>query len=241
MSYIKLNPSNRILCKFLFFLITTSFFFYFFWFLELDFFKKIELKSICECHKSHKVFLTQNRHNLFQVEYSVHGKMKKSYNFKNQDINFTCDLYSLLKRGKNQKVIGLSLYGTDPLYYNLLKDITKSVKKMYPDWIVRVYYDETILKSTICDIECLKDEDNKLIDNTDFCDINNLPLSLTDHDKTWSASYLHKAIWRWLPIGDSFVDIFSSRDTDSLIHQREIDSVNVWLKSNKIGHIMRGL
>ena len=46
--------------------------------------------------------------------------------------------------------------------------------------------------------------------------------------------------WRWLPIGDSFVDIFSSRDSDSYFLQREVDSVNVWLSSNKPGHIMRG-
>ena len=47
-------------------------------------------------------------------------------------------------------------------------------------------------------------------------------------------------MWRWFPIGDSFVDVFSSRDTDSYIIQREIDSVNAWLESDKVGHIMRG-
>lgn len=36
------------------------------------------------------------------------------------------------------------------------------------------------------------------------------------------------------------VDVFSSRDTDSYILQRELDSVNVWLSSDKPGHIMRG-
>ena len=45
--------------------------------------------------------------------------------------------------------------------------------------------------------------------------------------------------WRWLPIGDSFVDAFSSRDSDSFILQREVDSVKLWLKSDKVGHIMR--
>ena len=47
--------------------------------------------------------------------------------------------------------------------------------------------------------------------------------------------------WRWLPIGDGFVEAFSSRDTDSYLLQREVDSVNVWTKSSdKLGHIMRG-
>lgn len=115
---------------------------------------------------------------------------------------------SLLKRGKNQKVIGYSLYGTIPLYYSLLKDITLFPKKFYPDWKVRVYYDNTILKSTICDIECLKEKDNNLIDNTDFCNINEIPLSSTNKSEILSASSLHKMMWRWLAIGDGFVDIF---------------------------------
>ena len=48
-------------------------------------------------------------------------------------------------------------------------------------------------------------------------------------------------MWRWLPIGDSFVDVFNSRETDSFILQRELDSVQYWLKSNKTDHIMRGI
>ena len=36
-----------------------------------------------------------------------------------------------------------------------------------------------------------------------------------------------------------FVDIFSSRDSDSYILQREADSVNFWLNTSKIGHVMR--
>ena len=40
-------------------------------------------------------------------------------------------------------------------------------------------------------------------------------------------------------MADDFVDIFSSRDTDSTLIQREIDSVDVWLKSYNLFHIMR--
>ncbi len=46
-------------------------------------------------------------------------------------------------------------------------------------------------------------------------------------------------MWRWFPISDDFVDIFSSRDSDSTLIQREKDSVDVWLKSNNLFHIMR--
>ncbi len=117
-------------------------------------------------------------------------------------------------------------------------NLTRLIKKYYPDWLIRVYHDETILDSLKCKIECQIDENNNLIDNSDFCNIEKLPASLVN-DETWQVS-IHKMMWRWLPIGDSFVDVFISRDTDSLILQREIDSVQIWMNSNKTGHIMRG-
>ncbi len=46
--------------------------------------------------------------------------------------------------------------------------------------------------------------------------------------------------WRWLPIGDSFVDFVASRDTDAWISKRELDSVKVWMESNTVFHVMRG-
>lgn len=46
-------------------------------------------------------------------------------------------------------------------------------------------------------------------------------------------------MWRWIPIGDDFVDYFASRDTDSELIQRERDSVNVWFKEKRPFHIMR--
>ena len=58
---------------------------------------------------------------------------------------------------------------------------------------------------------------------------------------TWNATYMHAMKWRWFPINDQFVDVFMSRDSDSDILQREVDSVNEWLASGKVGHIMRGL
>lgn len=50
---------------------------------------------------------------------------------------------------------------------------------------------------------------------------------------------LEKNIWRFLPLGDRFVDMFISRDLDSYILQREIDAVHAWIESGKTAHIMR--
>lgn len=42
-----------------------------------------------------------------------------------------------------------------------------------------------------------------------------------------------------LPLLDEMVDAFMSRDSDSLIIQREQDAVAEWLASDRVFHIMR--
>ena len=126
------------------------------------------------------------------------------------------------------------------------KDTIKSIKKFYPGWILRVHPDSSISKNLKCELECIKDDKGEQITNLEFCDIEKMPGNQNQDDirnwfnRTWNASYIHAMKWRWFPIRDHFVDAFMSRDSDSVFIQREIDSVNVWLKSNKAGHIMRG-
>ena len=152
---------------------------------------------------------------------------------------FLCDMYNSLRRGPNSKVLSYSLYGKNRFYYDTIIDLAYLAKKLYPDWIIRINYDDSIDKSIICEIECLKqkNEPYNYLDNVDFCNIESLPY---DTSKTWSAKYMHGMSWRWLPIGDSFVDFVGSRDTDAWISQRELDSVNVWMNSNTVFHVMRG-
>ena len=134
----------------------------------------------------------------------------------------TCDLYNVLRRGKHQKVISYSLYGTDQKYFQS-----------------RVYYDRSIPKNIRCRLEC------QYGDVMDFCNIDqfttDLNLDKETVNKPIDVSYLHRSMWRFLAIGDSFIDVFMSRDSDSFFTDREIDSVNTWLNSNTIGHIMRGI
>ena len=87
----------------------------------------------------------------------------------------------------------------------------------------------------MCDLEC--DE----LGIIDFCDVTTLHTSLIDDMILFNASNVHAALWRYLALGDDFIDLISFRDSDSFILQREVDSVNYWLKSNKIAHLMRGL
>jgi hypothetical protein len=115
-------------------------------------------------------------------------------------------------------------------------DIANQIKRFYPDWTMRIYHDQTIKPSLKCELECLEEADNSLLDNVDFCDIDRIGY----WNKTLSVRDMHKMIWRFLPIGESFVDAIMSRDADSNIIQREVDSVKVWFSSPKVGHIMRG-
>lgn len=46
-------------------------------------------------------------------------------------------------------------------------------------------------------------------------------------------------MWRFLTIGDSFIDFIMSRVTNSYIYRHEVESVNVRLQSDKLFHIMR--
>ncbi len=203
-----------------------------------------QFKSPCNCKKKYNIVL----HKCENDDYSVNqvntqsGKMRHLYNISAQEFNsisLTCNLYNALRRGKSQKVIGFSLYGNDPFYYKKLANLTKMVKDFYPGWLMRVYIDKSVNKSIICDIECQKDADG-LIDNSDFCFIENMNLKLNNLETKFNASYIHAMKWRWFPIGDSFVDLFMSRDTDNLILMREVNAVKEWIKLKKTAHIMRG-
>jgi hypothetical protein len=177
-----------------------------------------QLKSYCDCKKD--IIEISRKSDTYLIK-ATNGQ---SYSFNKKSINpgaTTCNLYNTLRRGTNQKIIGYSLYGTDPKYYINLKKIARQAKTLYPDWIIRIHHDNSINSSIICEIECLKnDENEEYLDNVDFCDMNRIPYG--SQVETWNANYINKMIWRWLPIGDPFVDIFISRDKDSPLSQREL-------------------
>ena len=125
--------------------------------------------------------------------------------------------------------------GTNKIYYRYLKDIVKNAKKLYPDWVVRIYHDNSLSTKEICDLECFQ-SGSTFYDNVDFCNIDRLGLNFRI-----DLQSMIRTFWRWLPVGDQFVDVVLSRDTDSCLIQREFDAVDEWLKSNKLFHIMRGI
>ena len=212
----------------------------------------LSLISNCDCRRDQVVVISRNNKTVSVYLKQLHLNesslilSEDKTTFENR--KYTCGLYNVLRRGLNQKVIGFSLYGENLFYYEKLRNITKQLKQFYPDWFMRVYYDKSIDKKTICEIECQMNDDTlTLINNADFCYVNEMYFNLNDYlnkkeQSIFNAGYIHSMKWRWFPIGDHFVDVFSSRDTDSFIFQREIDSANEWLSAaDKVGHIMRGI
>lgn len=162
-------------------------------------------------------------------------------------LKLTCDVYNSLRRGPRQKIISYS-YTKDYLLLDQIDQIVEDADLYYPKWIVRVYYSSSILSQRqICTKQCLKrtqseSKDDKDVvlakyENIDFCNVDEIPLGIVDK---WSGDHLTPMSWRWLPLGDDFVEIFISRDLKSCFIDRELAAVNEWLESDKSVHIMRG-
>jgi hypothetical protein len=133
--------------------------------------------------------------------------------FEFENWNTTCDLYSVFRRGNNQKVVAFSLFGRDEFYYNNLKKLTRQVRELYPGWILRIYYDSTVDQSVICDLQC---EHESIVE---FCDAERLQFRINEPNDLYNASLMHKMMWRFLPLGETFVSSLMFRDSDSLILQ----------------------
>jgi len=147
--------------------------------------KKVEnvsfqLESKCKCKINNKINLTKINDSYYKV--IIKNKEKVREYFLNANTRVTCDLYNALNRGKNQNILSYSLYGNDSFYFKYLHNLTYLVKKMYPKWSIRIYHDSSRELETIkCEIECkLNENSNDLIDNIDFCDATQLPVSLSN-------------------------------------------------------------
>jgi hypothetical protein len=116
----------------------------------------------------YEVWLNDNR-----ILYSLTSKQFDSW-------NVTCDLYNVLRRGPNQRVVSFSLYGKADRYYRFLDPLVAAVATKYPGWVMRVYYDQSIDQKKMCEIECFTEsKTQRFLDNADFCNANNLSLKLS--------------------------------------------------------------
>ena len=97
-------------------------------------------------------------------------------------------------------------------YFLGIKENLDLMRKFYPGWTMRVYYQvneyQGDVMKKLCEIACSEPE-------LDICDANTNP-------KLGNASMLYPLLWRFLPVIDRQVDYFLSRDLDSRINERGV-------------------
>ncbi len=155
-------------------------------------------------------------------------------------------------RGKHQKVITYVLYGktTDAAvfkrYYSYLNDIAETAEKEYPGWNVRIYHNFTedskgtpedrAAHDQLCGVYCK-------FQHVDLCSLPLMIKRIGDNNRNpvdpALLQGLNPRMLRYLAMLDPNVDIFMSRDVDSIIWRREVDAVEEWLRSNYTFHLMR--
>ena len=188
-------------------------------------------KPKCSC-QNYKIILKRedSKYNVYKLSNYGFTHLYEISTSRLDSSVLTCDYFSSLKRGPNQKIISYSLFGKNLKYYEQLDKIIQQAKLYFPDWVIRIYYDSTINEDVICKYECQVNQHGR--EFIDFCNVKSLKIDI---------SHLNFYYWRWLVIGDDFVDLFVSRDVDSWIIEREYLAVTDWLRSNTLFHVMRGI
>jgi hypothetical protein len=206
--------------------------------------KKLTLFSDCYCQKDLVHVERLDNYYEITIESSVE-KNETQANFYNsyrldkkefEELFFTCDLYSVLRRGPFQKVLSYTLDENDSGYFfNNIEEKMNAAYIRYPKWVLRFYHLDTISHSYKCESVCKKHLDDFYYDNIDFCNINKLPFKLLSK---WDASYMDKELWRLLALGDDFVNVFISQSTDTCIGDQKIRQDLEWLKSNVVSQLI---
>ena len=135
-------------------------------------------ESNCDCQKFEQIALIKHESHFTVVSINKNDKStNKLYDItfdEFRELNFTCNLYDTFRRGKSQKILSYTLFGKRYFYYDKLKNISKQIKQLYLQWFMRVYHDNSINTSIICETKCTSDEKSQqLIDIVDFCNVEN--------------------------------------------------------------------
>ena len=183
--------------------------------LSISVIEKESFVEQCNCYRKINVTRDRNEHHAFLK-------------------NNTCSQHSH-DRGPNQKIIGFSFYAGHPSrhktrkYFQGIVDNLKQIPDLYPNWILRLYYDlepDHPLMEMLCQLAC---NDS----NIDLCPVRNIP-AVGDIRNVFAM------IWRFFPCLDGQVTHYLSRDLDSLLNAREVSAVVDWLKkSDSAFHFMR--
>ena len=125
------------------------------------------------------------------------------------------------ENSNSKKVISFCLYGSKATYIIGMKENIILAKKFYPDWLVYIYYNDTVPEKYIKQYQ-------ELGANCILCE------NIGKNKMNWEGMF-----WRWFPLDESDVSIWLSRDADSRLSEREAKLVNEWETSGKTLHSIR--
>lgn len=117
----------------------------------------------------------------------------------------------------NKKIITFCVFGDNPVFLKGAIENAKLAQQIYPDWISRFYLFQ----------EC------HFLKN-DLQLYNNIEIELID-----KQGGFYSTMYRFLPLGESDVERFISRDTDSRLSIREKEAVDEWINDDCDFHIMK--
>lgn len=114
------------------------------------------------------------------------------------------------------KVISFSLFGYDRKYLVGMQRNLELAKEIYPDWQVKIYFNDTV------PLEFIESIDGKA--------------QLIEVRSDYSIPGM---MWRFYPNNDPDVERFIIRDADSRLSLREREAVDEWVESGRRLHVMR--
>jgi hypothetical protein len=117
-----------------------------------------------------------------------------------------------------KKIIAFSLWGDNPKYTIGAIKNANLTNEIYSGWTSRFYCGQSTPEEIINQLK-----------NIDNCEV-----AMMNEDGNWTGMF-----WRFLPAGESDVDVMLSRDCDSRLNLREKAAVDEFMKSYKTFHIMR--
>jgi len=112
--------------------------------------------------------------------------------------------------------ISYSLWGDNPLYNIGSIRNSEQIKTFYPEWKMILYYDDSVPKETIVELE----KNNVICNNVSYLG-------------------LYGMFWRFLASDLEDAEYVCFRDCDSRLSERESVAVKEWIDSKKILHVMR--
>ena len=119
---------------------------------------------------------------------------------------------------QTSRIISYYLFGSEPSIIEGAIANTKIASQIFPEWIVRIYHDDTVPSQAL---ETIRSDNVQLINiNTD-------------------EPFEPKEMWNLLVASDPCLERYLIRNIDSRLTEREKSAVDQWIDSGKRFHIMR--